>query len=82
MPLVENGTSYHYACKLGVKLKMTSWVEEWERKTFLVKHTVECNEGRVALEGFERRVMVVEDPESERGISAIQIPEEVRKRFA
>ncbi|MEC8288871.1 MAG: acyl-CoA thioesterase, partial [Pseudomonadota bacterium] len=33
MPLVENGTDYMNACKLGARLIMTSWVDEWARKT-------------------------------------------------
>ena len=81
MPLLENGTSYHHVCKLGVRLRMTSWVEEWREKTFLIKHRIEHIDGPVALEGFERRVMVVEDHDSDRGIRAIKMPEGIRNRF-
>lgn len=82
MPLVENGTSYKNACKLGLNLKMTSWVDEWAGKTFVVKHRITHEDGTEALEGFERRVMVVQDPNSSRGIKAIEVPEAIRERFA
>ena len=36
---------------------------------------------KIALEGFERRVMVIKDPTSEWGIKAIDVPEEIRRRF-
>ena len=81
MPLVENGTEYMNACKLGARLIMTSRVDEWARKTFIVKHRVEHSNGKIALEGFERRVMVIKDPTSEWGIKAIDVPEEIRCRF-
>ena len=81
MPLVENGTNYMNACKLGTRLIMTSRVDEWARKTFIVKHRVEHSNGKIALEGFERRVMVIKDPTSEWGIKAIDVPEEIRRRF-
>lgn len=81
MPLLENGTTYTNACKLGARLRMTSWVEEWAGKTFIIKHLVEHKDGQIALEGFERRVMVVEDPESGHGIRAIEVPEGIRERF-
>ena len=81
MPLVENGTSYKNACKLGATLTMTSWVDEWAGKTFVVKHRIMHADGKEALEGFERRVMVKKNPDSPRGISAIEVPEEIRIRF-
>ncbi|MGB0629576.1 MAG: acyl-CoA thioesterase [Alphaproteobacteria bacterium] len=81
MPLLENGTTYKNACKLGAELKMTTWVDEWAGKTFIVKHRVEHTDGRMALEGFERRVMVVKDKEAERGMKAIEVPAEIRERF-
>ena len=81
MPLLETGTTYKNAAKLGAKLAITSWVDEWAGKTFLIKHRVEHHDGRVALEGFERRLMVVKAPESERGIKAVEVPQDLRARF-
>jgi len=81
MPLLETGTTYKNAAKLGAELKITSWVDEWAGKTFVVRHRVDHADGRVALEGFERRILVVKDPESDRGIKAIEVPEDIRARF-
>jgi hypothetical protein len=50
-------------------------VDEWARKTFLVKHQVSHDDGRVAVEGFERRVWAVPDESSPNGIRAIEIPQ-------
>ena len=81
MPLLETGTTYKNAAKLGAALKIISWVDEWAGKTFVVRHRVEHADGRVALEGFERRILVVKDPDSERGIKAIDVPDGIRERF-
>jgi hypothetical protein len=46
-----------------------------------VKHRITHADGALALEGFERRIMVVKAPDSARGIRAIEVPEAVRARF-
>ncbi len=81
MPLLETGATYRNACQLGDELKMKSWVDEFEQKTFLVKHTLHHADGRLALEGFERRVMAAPDPTSARGIKATAIPVEIITLF-
>jgi 4-hydroxybenzoyl-CoA thioesterase len=81
MPLLETGATYKNACMLGATLTMTSWVDEWAGKTFVVRHRIMHADGSEALEGFERRVMVVKAPESPRGMRAIEVPEEIRARF-
>ena len=81
MPLLETGTTYKAACKLGAELEIRSWVDEWAGKTFLVKHRITHADGTEALEGFERRIMVVKAPESARGIRAIDVPDALRARF-
>ena len=82
MPLLETGTTYKNASKLGADLTITSWIDAWEGKTFLIKHRVMHADGREALEGFERRIFVIKDTELERGIRAIPAPDEIRARFA
>lgn len=82
MPLLETGAAYKNACKLGDALSMQSWVDEWDRKTFIVKHRIEHVDGKLALEGFEKRVLVVADPESQKGIKATLIPQELMARFS
>jgi 4-hydroxybenzoyl-CoA thioesterase len=82
MPLVETGARYENACRLGDEVEIESWVEEWARRTFLVKHRVRHVDGRLALEGFERRVWAVADAASPKGARAIPIPGEAIARFA
>jgi len=81
IPLVENGTTYRSPCKLGDTVVMKSWVDEWKGRTFLVRHVIAHDNGDAGLEGFERRVLVQPDPASPKGIKAVQIPDEVMKRF-
>lgn len=75
MPLVESGAKYLNACLIGDRLEISTWVDEWARKTFLVKHQIAHADGRVAVEGFERRVWAVVDESSPNGIRAIQVPQ-------
>lgn len=82
MPLVETGTKYSNACRLGDVLTMESEVESWDGKTFLVRHRLTHADGRPALEGFERRVWVRRDPEHKVGIRAVPVPDAVKARFA
>ena len=81
MPLLETGTTYSNACKLGAELTIASWVDAWEGKTFVVKHRITHADGTLALEGFERRIMVVKALNRPRGIRAIDVPADVRARF-
>jgi 4-hydroxybenzoyl-CoA thioesterase len=81
MPLLETGTTYKNASKLGSDLIITSWIDAWEGKTFLIKHRIMHADGREALEGFERRIFVIKDPAMERGMRAVEMPDELRARF-
>lgn len=82
MPLLETGAKYKNACKLGADVTMTSWVDAWEGKTFMVKHRIVHADGSEALEGFERRIFVVKAPDAPKGMKAIEPPEALRARFA
>lgn len=81
MPLLETGARYENPCRLGDRLAMNTWVDDWQRKTLLVKHRLQHADGRPALEGFERRAWVVPTPESPRGMTAAEIPPDVIARF-
>jgi 4-hydroxybenzoyl-CoA thioesterase len=81
MPLLETGARYEHACRLGDALELTSWVDEWAGRTFLVKHRIAHADGRTAVEGYERRVWVVDDPASPKRFRAVAVPPEVIARF-
>ena len=79
IPLLETGATYKNACKLGDEMTMTSGVSENNEKTFLVKHQLHHNDGRLALEGFERRITV--KPDAVKGMTAVAIPQEISQLF-
>ncbi len=81
MPLLETGAKYSNASRLGDTLTLESWVDEWAGKTFLVKHRLTHADGRVALEGFERRVWIKSDAARPSGFRAVDVPDEVKARF-
>ncbi len=81
MPLLETGASYKAACRLGSGVRLISALGEVSGKAFVVTHRLEHADGALAAEGFERRVMVREDPDSPAGIRAVEFPDEIRERF-
>jgi len=82
MPLLETSAKYENACLHGAELKIESWIEAWEGKTFVVRHDVTHADGRPALSGFEKRIFVVEASDRPSGIRAISPPDDVIARFA
>lgn len=81
MPLLETGTTYSNACRLGAELTLTSRLDGWAGKTFTMKHRIVHADGSEALSGFERRIFVVKAPETARGIRAVDVPAGLRARF-
>lgn len=81
MPLVETGARYRNPCRLGDEVEMASWVDEWGGRSFLVRHRIDRVGAGPAVEGFERRVLVVPDADSPKGIRAIALPDSLKARF-
>jgi 4-hydroxybenzoyl-CoA thioesterase len=81
MPLLETGARYESACQLGETVELHTWVDEWAGRSFVVQHRLQHADGRIALEGFERRVWAVPDPGSPKGMRALPIPDEAIARF-
>jgi 4-hydroxybenzoyl-CoA thioesterase len=81
MPLLETGSRYSAASRLGDTLAIESWVDGWEGKTFTVRHKLTHSDGRPALEGFEKRVWVKRDATRPTGFRAVEVPEAVKARF-
>lgn len=82
MPLLKTGATYQNPCKLGDDLEIRTCVEAWANRTFLVNHEVIHSDGRLALSGFKRRALVVPAPESEKGIKALEVPDDTKTRFS
>ena len=81
IPLLETGATHRNACKLGDEVELGSWVDEWAGRTFRVTHRLSHADGKLALEGFERRAWVKPDPDSPKGMRAVHVPEDVIQRF-
>jgi 4-hydroxybenzoyl-CoA thioesterase len=81
LPLLESGAQYKKACHHEDEIELHSFVEEWATKTLLMRHQILHKDGSEAMHGFERRAWVVQDDESEAGMRAAPIPEEVKELF-
>ena len=62
MPLVEQGTKFLRPCRFDDEIVVESEVEEWGRTSFTVRHRI-LNQGKLAVDGFEKRVWAILDPD-------------------
>jgi len=76
MPLVEQGARFLLPCRFDEEIAIDSAVEEWGRTSFTVRHRI-FKEGEVAVEGFEKRVWALADPERPGKIKPEPIPREI-----
>ena len=76
MPLVEVGARFVIPSRFGDLLVAESFVEEWGRSSFTVRHRF-LKEDKLALEGFEKRVWVVPHPHEPDKIKAHRTPPEI-----
>ena len=76
MPLVEQGTKFIAPCRFDDEIAIESEVGEWGRSSFTVRHHV-MKDGDLAVEGFEKRVWAVLDPERPGRIKPEPIPREI-----
>ncbi len=80
LPLLDASANFRMAVKFGDTLEIESWIEEWRRKTFLIRHDV-FKDGALAVEGRELRAWAVDDPERPNGIRADVVPVSVKALF-
>ena len=78
-PLVESSCQFKAPCKYGETVTITSTIARYGRTSFDVAHTV-TRDGVLCVEGLEKRVWVVTDPETGRMKSA-PLPDIVVERF-
>jgi 4-hydroxybenzoyl-CoA thioesterase len=76
MPLVEQGTKFLTPCRFDDEIIVESEVGEWGRSSFTVRHRV-LKGGDLAVDGFEKRVWAVADPERPGRIKPEPIPREI-----
>lgn len=80
LPLVDASARFLSPAWFGDTLEIESWIEEWRRKTFLIRHDV-FKDGALAVEGRELRAWAVDDPERPNGIRADVVPDSVKALF-
>jgi 4-hydroxybenzoyl-CoA thioesterase len=76
MPIVEVGARFLMPCRFDDDIVVESEVSEWGRTSFTVRHRV-LKEGKLVVEGFEKRVWAAPHPERAGGIHAQPVPAEI-----
>jgi 4-hydroxybenzoyl-CoA thioesterase len=76
MPIVEAGAKFMMPCRFDDEVVVESEVSEWGRTSFTVRHRV-LKEGKLAVEGFEKRVWAAPHPERAGNIQPQPVPAEI-----
>jgi len=76
MPLVEQGARFLLPCRFDEEIAIESSVETWGRTSFAVRHRI-LKAGELAVDGFEKRIWAVADPERPGKIKPMPIPPEI-----
>jgi len=76
IPIVEVGARFLVPCRFDDEVIVESEVGEWGRSSFTVRHRI-LKEGKLALEGFEKRVWAAPHPERPGAIQAQPVPAEI-----
>src|SRR6185503_148097 len=76
MPLAEQGAKFLRPCRFDDEIVVESEVEEWGRTSFTVRHRI-LNQGKLAVDGFEKRVWASADPAQPGRIKPQPIPAEI-----
>ena len=80
VPMLDAQASFRTPVRFGETITLTSWIEEWRNKSFVVAHQVHKG-SQLCAEGRDVRAWVVEDKNAPNGIRAIPIPEDVKRRM-
>ena len=80
-PMVDTRARFLIPSKWGERITIESRISEWKRSSFDVAHRV-LKGDELAIEAWETRVWVAQDPSRPGGISSRPIPDEIKARFA
>jgi 4-hydroxybenzoyl-CoA thioesterase len=80
IPLVDARANFRIPSSFGEVVIIESRILEWGKSSFSVEHKLVKN-GVLAVEGFEKRVWTVRDPQDREKIQSQPIPQEVIDRF-
>lgn len=76
-PLVDAQAKFMNSATYGEDIEIESTVEQWNNKSFVMKHVARRGD-TVLAEGREVRVFAIQDPDNELRIKAIPIPEDIK----
>jgi 4-hydroxybenzoyl-CoA thioesterase len=76
MPIVDVGARFVMPCRFDDEVVVESEVGEWGRTSFTVRHRV-LKEGKLSVEGFEKRVWAAAHPERAGAIQPQPVPAEI-----
>ena len=79
-PMVDTRSKFYIPSRYGEEVVIESTITEFRRSSFDVHHRLLKGDD-LAVEGFETRVWVGEDPENPGGIKSKPIPEAVLRAF-
>ena len=77
-PLVDAQASFRNPATYGEDIEIETWVEQWNTKSFVMRHVARRGDTLIA-EGREVRVFAVRDADEPLRIRAVEIPEEYRE---
>jgi len=81
VPLLDARATFLAPVRFGDVVTVTSGIAEWRNTSFVVSHRI-FNGDTLSVEGQEIRVWVVRDPAHPKGLRAVPVPADIRKRFA
>ncbi len=76
IPVVDVGARFIVPCRFDDEVVVESEATDWGKSSFTVRHRL-LKEGRLAVEGFEKRVWAVPHPERPGAIRAEPVPAEI-----
>ncbi len=76
-PLVDAGAKFRLPSSYGDLLQQETRVESWSSKSFRLAHRL-SRDGETAVEGWEIRVFLAQDPEDPARKRAVPVPEAFR----
>ena len=80
VPLVEAGATFNAPLKFGDEAVLETTIGEFRRSSFDVRHAI-VKDGKIAVEGYEKRVWAGSDPQDPSRMRAMPLPQEVMARF-
>jgi len=81
IPMIEARNVYHRPSRPGDNIVIKSQITRIGRSSFDVYHQLFGATGDLAVEGFEKRVWAVIDPENPKALKGKSVPKELRAQL-